>query len=216
MPQGQHNTGREGERWPYFLAYEAHADQVVARQKGEDGQQQLWPAATRPTRGQTPGFTFRESNCEQSVYLKREPTVECGRERCCLGLCVFIGVVGLEPSLLPHGLVAVGDVAVGSFPVRRVELAAFALECKVHVPDQLARPAWCLNTTVAANRSCQLHTNNQHQQSEEETHGCAVGVQVMTTRLRSISTSQHVQHAGYLIMVPECDSVLSPYLSACA
>jgi len=63
----------------------------------------------------------------------------------------------------------------------------------------------------------QLNNNNNNSQgSEEETHGRAVGVQVMTTRLRSISTSQHVQHAGYLMMVPEYDSVLSPYLSACA
>ena len=51
-----------------------------------------------------------------------------------------INVVGLKPSLLPHGLVEVVGIAVGPFPVRRVKLAAFALECKVHVPDQLARP----------------------------------------------------------------------------
>jgi hypothetical protein len=53
---------------------------------------------------------------------------------------VRTNVVGLEPSLFPHGLVAVAAIAIGPFPVRRVELAAFSLECKVHVPDQLARP----------------------------------------------------------------------------
>jgi hypothetical protein len=108
---------------------------------------------------------------------------------------------------LPHGL----GLAVGSLPVRRVELAALALELKVEVADQLVWPvtrhphhisyeshASAAVSIVHDNEDDdEAHINDSTQQEEGgqgSEYTWAVGVQVMTTRLISTTVWQHVQH----------------------
>jgi hypothetical protein len=109
---------------------------------------------------------------------------------------------------LPHGL----GLAVGSLPVRRVELAALALELKVEVADQLVWPvtrhphhipmnhrrrqqsALCTTMTMTMTTKHTSDLTQQEEGGQGSEYTWAVGVQVMTTRLISTTVWQHVQH----------------------